>query len=133
MNNVIPELKIHHIALVAKDFEETVAFYEKLGFVRYTGWGEGNNRIVLMDMGNGSYLEIFASSPDATEGNGRYVHIAFAVNDVKSAYDKAIALGAKEKIAPKVVSLESSPKKITINCGFVFGLNGEQLEFFKEL
>lgn len=132
MNNIISDLHIHHVALVAENFEATIAFYEKLGFVKYTGWGEGDKRIVLMDMGNGSYLEIFASNPDSTRDGGRFVHLAFAVQDVKAAYDVAIAAGAVSKIAPKVVPVASEPKRITINCAFVIGLNGETLEFFKE-
>lgn len=132
MNSILPGLKIHHVALVAENFEETVDFYESLGFTRYTGWGEGDRRIVLMDMGNQSYLEIFASSPESTREGGRFVHLAFAVEDVSAAFAKALSLGAVEKIAPKIVELASEPKKITIQCAFVTGLNGEILEFFRE-
>lgn len=132
MNNVIPDLRIHHVALVAEDFEATIAFYEKLGFKKYTGWGEGNKRICLMDMGNGSHLEIFASNPESARAGGRFVHLAFSVPDVNTAFDLAISAGATVKMAPKVVPVASEPKRITINCAFVFGLNGEVLEFFKE-
>lgn len=133
MNKIIPNIRIHHIAVVAEDFEATIAFYEKLGFVKYTGWGEGEKRIQLMDIGNGSHMEIFASNPESTRVGGRFVHLAFAVEDVEQAFKVAIEAGATEKIAPKVVPLESSPKKISINCAFVIGLNGEVIEFFREI
>lgn len=132
MNQVIPNLHVHHIALFAEDFEATIVFYEKLGFVKYTGWGNPEKRIQLMDMGNGSYLEIFSADPDTTRTGGRYLHLALGVEDVDAAYNAALAAGAVSKMAPKVVAVESSPKRITINCAFVYGLNGEVLEFFRE-
>lgn len=133
MNNVISNLRIHHVALFAEDFEATVAFYEKLGFTKYTGWGNSEKRIQLMDIGNGSYLEIFSADPDSTRTGGRFIHLALAVDDVDAAYAAALAAGATPKMAPKVVSPDASPSPITINCGFVYGLNGEVIEFFREL
>ena len=48
-----------------------------------------------------------------------------------AAYEAALKAGAKPKSAPKVVPLNSSPVKLTLNCGFVYGPNGEELEFFR--
>lgn len=55
------------------------------------------------------------------------------VDDVQKAYDTAIAAGATPHILPKVVPLDSTPEKISINIAFVKGPDGEQVEFFKEV
>ena len=46
-------------------------------------------------------------------------------------YEAALKAGAKPKTAPKVVPLNSAPVKLTLNCGFVYGPSGEELEFFR--
>ena len=43
----------------------------------------------------------------------------------------ALAAGAKPKIAPKVAPLTSAPVRLTLNCAFVYGPSGEELEFFQ--
>ena len=55
------------------------------------------------------------------------------VDDVDAAYETALAAGAKPKSAPVVVPLDSYPVKLTLNCAFVYGPAGEELEFFKIL
>ena len=58
--------------------------------------------------------------------------MAFAVENVDEAYERALAAGAKPLIAPKDMPLESSPKRITLRLAFVEGPDGEQIEFCKE-
>ena len=51
-------------------------FYEEgLGCVRRFGWGEGNTRAALMDVGDGNYVEIFAGrgEGDICWGGRRWV------------------------------------------------------------
>jgi len=50
---------------------------------------------------------------------------------VDAAYETALKAGAKPKTAPKVVPVHSSPVDLTLNCAFVYGPSGEELEFFR--
>ena len=50
-----------------------------------------------------------------------------------SPYEIALKAGFKPHIAPKVVPLDSSPEKLSINIAFVIGPDNEQVEFFKEV
>ena len=60
-------------------------------------------------------------------------HFAVCVDDVDAAFDIAVKAGGVPKIYPKIVPLNSTPKKMSINIAFVKGPDGEELEFFKEL
>ena len=128
-NEIIKGMGFHHIALKAVDFEASLKFYEALGMKFYTQWGEGDGRIAMLDLGDGGILELFAGGAEGANTN--YIHFAMKVDDVDAAYAAAIAAGAKPKSEPKVVPLNSAPVKLTLNCGFVYGPSGEELEFFR--
>ncbi len=128
-NEIIKGMGFHHIALKAVDFEASLAFYQALGMKFYTQWGEGDGRIAMLDLGDGGILELFAGGAEGPNTN--YIHFAMKVDDVDAAYAAAIAAGAKPKSEPKVVPLQSAPVKLTLNCGFVYGPSGEELEFFR--
>lgn len=131
-NEMIKGMGFHHIALKAENFEESLKFYtEGLGMKFYTQWGEGDKRIAMLDLGDGGILELFAGGESTVTGNDGYIHFAMKVDDVDAAYETALKAGAKPKSAPKVVPLASAPVKLTLNCGFVYGPSGEELEFFR--
>ncbi len=130
--SLIKGIRYAHVAIVAKDFEKSLAFYQALGFTPYVSWGEGKGKIMLLDIGDGSKLELFAKGSDEYSPMGKWLHVAFAVENVDEAYERALAAGAKPLIAPKDMPLESSPKRITLRLAFVEGPDGEQIEFCKE-
>lgn len=130
-NEIIKGMGFHHIALKAVDFEKSLEFYTALGLKFYTQWGEGDGRIAMLDLGDGGILELFAGGKSGDNAN--YIHFALKVDDVDAAYAKAIEAGATPKSEPKVVPLDSAPVRLTLNCGFVYGPSGEELEFFRVL
>ena len=132
-NETIRGMGFHHIALYASDFEKSLKFYQALGMKPLVEWGEGKGRIMLLDVGNGDRLELFAKGTDEHSANGKWNHFALEVEDVEQAYEIALRAGAEPHIAPKTVALASSPVKITIQCGFVKGPDGEQVEFFRQV
>lgn len=121
----------HHLALRANDFEATVKFYtEGLGFTVKTSWGEGDKRIILLDSGDGNYMEVFAGGKGEEKPDGSYFHVAFRSNDVDKAVAAAVAAGAVVTVEPKDAVLGSNPST-PVRIAFVKGLNGEILEFFQ--
>ncbi len=130
--SLIKGIRYAHVAIVAKDFEKSLAFYKALGFTPYVTWGEGKGKIMLLDIGDGSKLELFAKGSDEYSTMGKWLHVAFAVENVDEAYALALSAGAKPLIPPKDMPLESSPKRITLRLAFVEGPDGEQIEFCKE-
>ncbi len=131
-NEKIQGMGFHHVALRAVDFDKSLQFYtEGLGLKVACSWGEGDGRAVMLDMGDGGILEMFAAGTEEARSNPNFLHLAFKVDDVDAAFQIALAAGATVKSEPRVVPVEAKPEKININCAFVFGPDGEQLEFFR--
>jgi glyoxylase I family protein len=121
----------HHVALRANDFDATVKFYtEGLGFVEKNNWGEGNKRAVLLDSGDGNYMEVFAGGTSEQIPEGYFFHVALRSNDVDGAVAAAVAAGAIVTVEPKDVILGVNPPT-PVRIAFIKGLNGEIIEFFQ--
>lgn len=132
-NEIIKNMGFHHIALKAADFEKSLKMYKALGMTEYARWGDIEKTIAMLDIGDGGKIELFSNGGDEFSENGKWNHFAMCVDDVEAAYNTALAAGFKPHIAPKVVPLNSAPKKISINIAFVIGPDNEQVEFFKEV
>jgi glyoxylase I family protein len=134
INKVIPGLGFHHAALKVKDFEKAVAFYrDGLGMTPVVGWGEGDNRAQMLDLGDGGILEIFAGGSDELQAKGKYQHIALTTASVDQAYEAALKAGAKPLTPPKQVDIDANPAPISLYIAFVIGPDGEEVEFFTRL
>lgn len=123
----------HHLAMRARDFDASVKFYtEVLGFVPAIAWGEGDKRAVMLDTGDGNYLEIFASGTDEPKPVGCLLHFALRTEDCDSALELARAAGAPVKVEPKTVQIPSNPPR-TVRIAFCMGPDGEEIEFLQHL
>ena len=122
----------HHIAVRAVDYDRSFLFYtEALGFTRAYGWGTGDGRAAMLDIGDGNYLELFAGAkPRTNPDEGPIIHYAIRVPDVDSAFDRAVNGGATVDIEPKNVDLQGDPV-VTVRIAFVKGPDGEVIEFFQ--
>ncbi|NSW53824.1 MAG: VOC family protein [Anaerolineae bacterium] len=123
---------LHHVSITVKDFDATVELYTKgFGFKKGTAWGRsGERRAIMLEMGNGAFLEVFSGAPDEPQPSGLFAHIALASDDCDADYQRALAAGATVQTEPMNVSLPSDPP-IPIRIAFVRGLDGESIEFFQ--
>jgi len=136
-NTVLSNAGFHHLAFRARDYDRSLAFYtEGLGFRLAHSWGEGEKRIALLDIGDGNFLELFASAPGQepyTSGDapapGAFFHLALRTSDVDKDIETVRALGCPITIEPKSVPVNGK----TIRVGFFLGPDGETLEFFQHL
>lgn len=133
MNEGIKSMGFHHIALKSTNLERSLKFYNALGLKEKNRWGKNENKVVMLEFGNGDCLEIFAGGEESRGIDKRFYHIAFCADDVDSAYKNAIAAGAKPKAAPATVSPSNAVKRFTMRIAFVYGPDGEIIEFFKEM
>lgn len=132
-NEIIKGAGSHHIALMASDLDRSLAFYKALGFTEVARWGDETKTIVMLDIGDGSRIELFSNGGDEYSVSGKWAHFAVRVDNVDEAFDIAVKAGGVPKTYPKIVPLNSTPRKMSINIAFVKGPDGEELEFFREI
>jgi glyoxylase I family protein len=115
-----------------RDLDASVKFYTQgLGFTVGLTWGPEDRRTVLLDTGDGNYLELGEGESDGFNTNGLIRHFAFRTDDCAKAIEAARAAGAEITVEAKDVVLPSDPPN-PIRVGFCVGPDGEVIEFFED-
>ena len=109
-----------------------MAFYcDVLGMQRVATFGSQERPIHLLDIGDGTHLELFAPVPGISASpphEAPYRHIALLVNDVCKAVERVRAAGRPISVEAKNVVLGGRPTTIA----FFEGPGGESVEFFHQ-
>jgi glyoxylase I family protein len=132
-NSVIAGCGTHHIAVQARDWEASLKLYrDVLGMEIVAEFGSAERKIILLDTGDGSHMELFAPTasspaPDSDSANDPLTHFALATSDTRSAIEHVRQAGYEVTVEPKDVDLGSL--KVTI--AFFRGPSGESIEFFQ--
>ena len=122
----------HHVAIRAHDFDASVRFYgETLGFQQKIAWGEGDKRAVMMDTGDGNYLEIFAGGTQGAKAEGAILHFAIRTDDCDAALERARAAGVEVTKEPASLDIPSRPGPTPVRIAFFKGPDGEVIELFQ--
>ena len=54
----------HHVCMKTRDWDATLRFYkDTLGCTEKIAWREAPQRAVMLDAGDGNYIEVFAAPP----------------------------------------------------------------------
>ena len=131
-NQKIPGCGFHHIAIRTNDWDKSIRFYcDGLGFAEKINWGASPTRAVMLDTGDGNYLEIFERDVASTlSGEPNLLHLCFRTNDCAKAVETARAAGAEVTAEPTVPGVFTAMGLETI-IAFVKGPDGEIIEFFQ--
>ena len=129
----------HHLAFRVQDLDASLKFYiDGLGCRRAYGWGkdaraEGgtDSRAVMLDTGDGNYLELFGGGKPADGSpEGVLLHFALRTTNCDVALEAARAAGASVTVEPKTVAIDGdAPTEFRV--AFVKGPDGEVIEFFQ--
>lgn len=131
-NETIAGGGFHHVAIRVQDFDATIKFYtEGLGFKEKIAWGEGDKRAIMMDTGDGNYLEVFAGGSADAKPEGAIIHFALRTTNTDAAIKRARAAGAEITVEPKDVNIPSRPGPTPVRLAFCKGPDGEIIEFFQ--
>jgi glyoxylase I family protein len=124
----------HHVCIKTRDWDRTMAFYkEALGFVEKIAWRTAPQRAVMLDAGDGNYLEVFEDLAYAPAANGAVLHFALRTARLDEVAARVRATGAKLTMEPKDVTIATTNAHppVPIRIFFCEGPNGEIIEFFQ--
>ena len=132
-NAIIAGCGMHHVAVQTRDWEASLRLYrDVLGMEIVAEFGSPERKIILLDLGDGTYMELFApvaDSPavDSESPNDPVTHFALAVEDTRAATERVREAGYEITIEPKDLDLDH----LSVTIAFFKGPSGEVLEFFQ--
>ena len=134
-NRVLPGLGTHHIAVQTRDWEASLKLYRDVLGMEIVADFEGaspKRRILLLDIGDGSHMELFDTYAGSTKPcnditTDPIFQFALTVDDTRSATEKVRTAGYEITGEPVTVTLD----KLKVTLSFFNGPNGEVIEFFQ--
>lgn len=134
-NSTIGGGGFHHVAINARDFDKSVAFYKDvMGFATKIAWDHEGNRAIMLDVGDGNYLEIFeAKGAPPADGAQQILHFAIRTTDPDAALERARAAGCEVTMEPTDIDIAATkgPNPVPVRICFFKGPDGELIELFK--
>ncbi len=133
-NTIIQGCGTHHIALQTRDLADSLKLYQDvLGMKIVSEFGTPERKIILLDIGDGSHMELFqpqtdTPAPDSPPTNDTVIHFAFNTTDVYAAVEIVRQAGYTITTEPKDVVLPHAP----VTIAFFRGPSGELIELFQE-
>ena len=129
-NQAMAGLGCHHIAIQTRDWDASEKFYiEVMGMEKTVEFIGGGRRIALLDIGDGSHLELFEPTADLedTAANDTLTHFALTTTDITTALERVRAAGME--ITREATDVNLGGVNVTI--AFFTGPSGEVIEFFQ--
>lgn len=138
-NPILGSGGFHHVCIKTRDWDRTLAFYcTTLGFTEKIAWRAAPQRAIMLDAGDGNYLEVFEDLAYTPAPNGAVIHFALRTTRLDEVAARVRATGAKITMEPKDVTIANtaaSPHAVTgpvpIRIFFCEGPSGEIIEFFQ--
>src|SRR5688572_14948914 len=111
-NQVVGGCGFHHVAIRTANWERSMRFWQEgMGFAVGVEWGEAPRRAVMLDTGDGNYLEVFErdADPNGVPSEAAILHFCFRTDDVVAATERARAAGAEITVEPKDIAVFGEP------------------------
>jgi glyoxylase I family protein len=122
---------VHHIAMNASDFDKTIKFYkEVLDFKEAIAWGDMGSRACMLDIGDGTCLEIFEGGSKEIKIEGAFIHLALKTKNCDQVTKLVRESGMKITKEPSDVVIKSNPPT-PARIAFSQGPEGEIVELFQ--
>jgi glyoxylase I family protein len=124
----------HHVCVKTRDWDRTMEFYrETLGCTEKIAWRAAPQRAVMLDTGDGNYLEVFEDLAYTPAPDGAVIHFALRTTRLDEVAARVRAFGAKITMEPKDVTIATTngTPAVPIRIFFCEGPSGEVIEFFQ--
>jgi glyoxylase I family protein len=134
MNPILGGGGFHHVCMKTKDWDATMRFYkDTLGCTEKAVWRTAPQRAVLLDAGDGNYIEVFEDSSYTGAPNGSINHFAFRTTRLDDVAARVRAAGFKITVEPRDVTIATTNGlgPVPVRIFFCDGPNGESIEFLQ--
>ena len=139
MNPILGNGGFHHVCIKTRDWDRTIEFYrDVLGCSEKIAWRALPQRAMMLDTGDGNYMEVFEDLAYQPAANGSVVHFALRTTRLDDVAARVRAAGAKITMEPKDVTIPNTANgpdavkvPVPIRIFFCEGPAGEIIEFFQ--
>jgi glyoxylase I family protein len=124
----------HHVCLKTRTWDRTMRFYQEvLGCSVRVAWGEAPKRAVMMDAGDGNYVEVFEDPEYFPGPQGSIHHYALRTTRLDAVLERVRAFGAKVTMEPKDIAIATTNGAGTVPVRICFfeGPDGEVVELLQ--
>ena len=110
-NKIIAGCGTHHVAVQTRDWATSLRLYrDVLGMTPVAEFGSTERKIMLLDAGDGSHMELFqptATSPEegSPSANDPITHLALATTDTEGSIEHVRQAGYEVTVEPKRLNL----------------------------
>jgi glyoxylase I family protein len=132
-NRVVRGAGVHHIAVQARDWEQSRHFYEELlGMPYVTEFEMPGEKFAFFDIGDGSYIELYhpnATTPSlgSTSANDPLTHIALTTTNLHEVIERVRSANYRITVEPFSIVIGIWDTTVA----FFEGPNGESIELFQ--
>ena len=132
-NSVVAGCGLHHVAVYTRSLENSLRLYrDTLGMSIVAEFGAPARKVMLLDMGDGSHMELFQPTADSPKegdpaANDPVNHFALATTDTEATVEHVRAAGYRITVEPRRVFLDG----IEAIIAFFQGPSGESVELFE--
>lgn len=133
-NPILGSGGFHHVCMKTRDWDRTMRFYqETLGCTEKIAWRAAPQRAVMLDTGDGNYIEVFEDLDYTPAANGSIIHFALRTTRPDEVAARVRAFGAKITVEPKDVTIATTngAGPVPVRLFFCEGPSGEVIEFFQ--
>jgi glyoxylase I family protein len=134
MNAILGHGGFHHVCMKTKDWDATMRFYKDLlGCTEKIAWREAPTRAVMLDAGDGNYIEVFEDLAYTGAPNGAINHYALRTTRLDFVAERVRAAGFKITMEPRDVTIPTTNGvgPVPVRIFFCDGPNGESIEFLQ--
>jgi len=133
MNPILGGGGFHHVCMKTRDWDATMRFYkDTLGCTEKIAWRTAPQRAVMLDAGDGNYIEVFEDLACTGAPKGAVNHYALRTTRLDDVAARIRAAGFKITVEPRDVTIPTTNAgPVPVRIFFCDGPNGESIEFLQ--